>query len=41
MDKEVVFNESLEDFYAALESEKSDILDDWEVRFGEGFGERD
>lgn len=37
MDAEVVFQELIEDFDAAVESEESGITDDWGVGFGEDF----
>lgn len=39
MDTEVVFQESPENFNAALESEQTGITDNWRVRFRENFVE--
>lgn len=40
-DKEVVFQESLENFYTVLESEQGGITDNWRVELGDNFAERD
>lgn len=40
MGAKIVFQESPEDFNAAMESEQTGIEDNWRVRFGENFVER-